>query len=535
MPTDPARFGMLRRSAAMLAIALVLSGPAASQSADSDAVSRIVEEGSQHSQVMATAQYLADVIGPRLSNSPGSRQAEAWTQKRFRDFGLSNVRKEGFDFGRGWWIERSSVRMIAPRAIQLSALPISWTPPTKGTIRAPIIVAPMTKETDFVKWHGKLAGRIVLVSPPDAARTPPTAKGFSDEDLRAMEAEKPKTYSSADRAAMLARSIAKYVRFPPALDRFLKDEGALAWVSMSHTDGKVVMSDGEGYIVGQTPLLPGVGMAVEDYRRLVRLAALGDTPTLEIENLVHFDDSDTQGYNIFGDIPGTDPGSSYVMAGAHLDSAAAADGAADDGAGVAIVTEAGRILAKMPRPKRTIRIALWGAEEQGMVGLLAYVRKYLATRGKPDATISRYEQFLSWSETWPLVPRPGWNDLSVYFNVDNGAGRIRGVYADGNLKGIPILRAWSAPFATMGVSSFPAYADSGSEHEFLQLSGLPGFQVIQDWNDYWRMHHTTMDTFDHLDAKDMQQASIVLAGYLWNAANADSPFPRNPVPQASVP
>ncbi len=512
------------------ATALLLAATAPSQSVDEAALARIAEEGTQRSEVMATAQYLADVIGARLTNSPGAREAEAWTQQRFREWGLANIHKEGFDFGRGWWIERSSVHMVAPRPARLAALPISWTPPTPGPVRGAVIFAPMSKEADFAQWRGKLAGRIVLVSPPDAAHTPPVAAAQSDAELAEMEAARPASIPPADSEKI----IDKYSRFPKALDRFLKAEGALAWVSMSRLDGTLVMSDGKGFAVGETPLLPGVGMAVEDYRRLVRLVQLGQAPELEIDSRVHFDDSDPQAYNIFAEIPGSDPKAAYVMAGAHLDSAAAADGAADDGAGVAMVMEAARILTKMPKPKRTIRFVLWGAEEQGMLGLLAFTEKNYATRGVP-AGRSAYERFLTWADTWPIVPRPGWNDLSVYFNLDNGAGKIRGIYADGHLAAIPVFRQWFAPFAKQGASTVAAYADGGAEHDFLQMTGLPGFQFIQDWNDYGRMHHTTMDTFDHLVADDMRQASIVLASILWNAANASQPFPRRPIPTGPRP
>jgi hypothetical protein len=513
-----------RFAATPIAAALIaLPVPAPAQTVDAAMVARIVDEGTQRSEAAAIARYLADAIGPRLTNSPGARKAEAWALQRFREMGLADVRKQGFAFGRGWWIERSSVRMRTPRAAQLTALPISWTPPTGGPVTAPIVVAPMTKEADFAQWRGKLAGRVVLISPPDAARTPLPASRLSDEELARMEQAQP-AGAPADSAA----SVVRYVRFPRALDAFLKAEGALAWVSIARVDGKLVTSDGKRHAIGDTPLLPGVGMAAEDYRRLVRLAETGPAPVLEIDSRVRYDDSDAQAYNILADIPGADSGAGYVMAGAHLDSAAAGDGAADDGAGVAMVMEAARILARMPRPKRAIRFALWGADEQGLLGTLAYVEQYLGTRGAPQPGQTPFVRFLTWADRWPVTPQPGNGDLSVYFNLDNGSGRIRGIYGDGNPAIVPIFRAWLAPFAKMGASTI-ANAGEGADRDPMEGVGVPAFQFIQDWNDYGRMYHTTMDTFDHVDPDDMRQASIILASFLWNAANADKPFPRRPL------
>jgi carboxypeptidase Q len=514
-------------TALVAAAAVTTAARAGSQPVDPASVARIVDEGTHHSEVMTIARTLADEIGPRLTNSPGARRAEAWTQQRLRAFGLANVRKEGFEFGRGWWIERSSVRMLTPRAMQLTALPISWTPATPGPVTAPIVVAPMGSEADFARWHGRLAGRIVLISSPEAAHVPVAASRHTDEELAAMTAAQP---PATPRPGNPEAALTRYYRFPRALDAFLQAEGALAYVSISRVDGKLVTSDGNRHAVGDTPPLPGFAMAAEDYRRLVRLAEGGEAPTLEVNSLVHYEDSDTRAYNIFADITGSEPTAAFVMAGAHLDSAAAGDGAADDGAGVAMVMEAARILATMPRPRRTIRFALWGGEEQGWLGNIAYMEKYLATRGRPDSGLTPDERFLTWSHAWPISLRPGWRDLSVYFNLDNGSGRIRGVYADGNVAAIPIFRAWLAPFGRMDASTVALAADEGGDHDMLQMIGVPGFQFIQDWNDYGRMHHTTMDTFDHLDPDDMRQASIILASFLWNAANMDRPFPRRPLP-----
>src|SRR3569623_2091306 len=421
--------------AALAAAALLV--PAASQSAtDYPVINRIMDEGFNHSQVMNTAEYLADQIGPRLTNSPNMRKAEAWTSSKFSEWGLQNVHKEGFPFGRGWWIESSSVRMTSPRPIQLTAIPIAWTPSTNGTVTGEVVVAPMTSPADFAKWRGKLKGKIVLVTKPDSGSEPdqPAFKRYTDE---------------------------------------------------------------------------------------------------AIANDVRFDDSDPNAYDIIADIPGTAKDGSYVMAGAHLDSWVAGDGAADNGAGSAMIMEAARILAKMPRPNRTIRFALWAGEEQGLLGSLAYVENHFATRGG-DASATGLARYMGWGNRWPITTKPEWSKMAAYFNIDNGSGKLRGIYAENNPAVVPIFKEWLAPFNSMGASSVVIRKTGGTDHVFMQAVGLPGFQFIQDPLDYGsRIHHSSLDTFDHLKGDDMRQASVILATFLWNAANGDA-LPRPPLPTQPV-
>lgn len=498
------------------------------------AVNKIIDEGTNHSQVMVTLQYLSDVIGPRLTNSPGMRQAEAWTQSQFNGWGLKNVHKEAFDFGRGWTIERSSVRMVAPRPVQLVAIPIAWTPGTRGTLTAPVIVAPMSKEADFAKWKGQLAGKIVMVSLPEAAKdaTDPTFKRLTSEDLAKLDQfQQPVNDPEAADRRM------KRLDFAKKLDDFLKAEGALAYATKSGRDGKLV--SGEGYVFGtqDTQALPGVQIAQEDYLRLARLAKSGTAPTLEITTDVRFDDSDAKAYNVIAEIPGSDPKAGYVMAGAHLDSWVAGDGAADNGAGSAMVMEAARILsATGAKPKRTIRFALWAGEEQGLLGSIAYVEQHLATRGSPsDPALTGMKRYFGWANRWPITLQPGHAQLSAYFNIDNGSGKLRGLYAERNPAVVPIFKEWLAPFASMGATTVVVRPTGSTDHVFMQAVGIPGFQFIQDPLDYdSRVHHSSIDTFDHLKADDLRQGSMVLAGVLLAAADAATPLPRPPVPTKPV-
>ncbi len=522
----------MKRLLLVTAAAVAAFSPAVAQ--DRGSVNRIIDEGTNHSQVMVTAQHLTDVIGPRMTNSPAMRRAEDWTAGKFREWGLKNVHKEGFEFGRGWSIERASVRMVTPRPLALTAIPIAWTPATKGAVTAPVIVAPMKRERDFDQWRGKLNGKIVMVTLPGTGDEPgnPPFRRLSGEDLGKLDVFVQPTNDpeTADRRL-------KRLDFAKKLDAFLKAEGAVAYVTQSYRDGKLL--HGEGYLFGrgETPQVPGVELAAEDYRRLARLAKSGTAPTIEVLSDVRYDDTDVNAYNIIAEIPGTDPKAGYVMAGAHLDSWVAGDGAADNAAGSAMIMEAARILAATgQRPRRTIRFALWSGEEQGILGSMAYVEKHLATRGRPDdAPQTGLRRYYGWTQRWPVTPLPGYGDLAAYFNIDNGSGKLRGLYAENNPAAVPTLREWLAPYAGMGAGTVALRPTGGTDHVFMQAIGVQGFQFIQDPLDYGsRIHHSSADTFDHLKAEDMRQASIVLAGVLLGAANADKALPRPPLPTQPV-
>lgn len=515
--------------AASLAAMPAIAQQAGSSSNRSE-VNRIIDEGLNHSQVMETAAFIADRIGGRLTNSPQMREAERWAQQRFREWGLANVRAEPFEFGRGWSIVSASARMTAPRLVVLRAIPVAWTPPTEGTISAPIIVAPMDEEKDFAEWRGRLRGRIVLISHPGTGSEPDSApfRRLTNEDLSNLDRyEQPQHRADPDRERIESR------RFPLQLDAFLRAEGALAWVRISYRDGGLVHGTGYTFLAGHTPTLPGVEMAAEDYRRLARLARTDAAPTLELTSDVRFHDEDLNANNVLADIPGTSGSGEYVMAGAHLDSWVAADGAADNAAGSAIVMEAARILRTIGvRPRRTIRFALWNGEEQGLLGSLAYVERHLAARPpetRPDR--SDLPRNIGWPNRWPLTPGPGYRDLVAYFNLDNGSGRVRGIYAEGNVAAIPIFREWLAPFASMGATTVANRSVGGSDHVHMQGAGIPAYQFIQDPLDYGsRLHHSSLDSYDHLKAQDLRQAAIILASFLLNAANRAEPLPRMPLP-----
>ncbi len=527
---------MKRLLAAVSAAAvLAAAAPVLAQAPDLVAVNGIFDQGFNHSEVMRTAAHLTDRIGGRMTNSPQMREAEAWTQQWFRDHGLSNVRAEGFEFGRGWSMVRSDVRMVAPRPLELRGIPVAWTPGTNGAISGEVVLAPMSSPSDFDKYRGKLAGKIVMISEPTDAEPPttPQFRRWTDEELAGRI-----DYAQPTHRHVTVSRDGGRDNFALRMDEFLASEGALGWVRMSYRDGGLLHGAGYTHLVGGTPTLPGMELAAEDYRRLARLSRAGATPALELTSEVRFHDDDVNAYNILADIPGTSRSGEYVMAGAHLDSWAASDGAVDNAAGSAVVMEAARILRALNvRPKRTIRFALWNGEEQGLHGSLAYVDRHLATRAPlGDAELDALPNGRTWRARWPVQPRDGYSDLVAYFNIDNGSGRIRGINAEGNVAAAAVFEEWLKPFHSLGADTVSLRNAGGTDHVYMQTVGVPGFQFIQDPLDYGsRLHHTSIDSYDHLQPEDLRQAAVVLAGLLLAAANSDEPLPRMPLPTRPTP
>jgi hypothetical protein len=493
----------------------------------------IIDEGMNRSQVMVTAHELMDGIGPRLTNSSNMRRAQDWAVAKLTGYGLANVHREGFVFGRGWDIVHSDVRLVSPRPVALTAIPIAWTPATNGTLRAPVIVAPMDRPEHFAAYRGKLAGKIVLITLPGTVGEPSEApfKRLTAEEIAKEDRYEPPRFDPGEENRFLKR-----IDFYRQADKFLAAEGAVAWVRKARQDGKLLFGEGYQHALGDSPKLPGVEIAAEDYRRIARMVKMGENPLLEINSDVRYADSDRNAYNITADLPGTDPRAGYVMAGAHFDSWVAGDGAADNGAGSVVVMEAARILRQLGvRPKRTIRFALWSGEEQGLYGSANYVQQHLAAR--PPATGPG--GVLVWDKlirNYPATPLAGYGALKAYFNIDNGSGKVRGIYAEGNQGAVPLLREWLSPFESMGAGTVVGGPTTGTDHEPFQAVALPGYQFIQDPLDYeTRVHHSSVDTLDHLKPDDLRQAAVVLAGVLLAAANSDKELPRQPLPTQPVP
>lgn len=503
---------------------------------DLEVVTAIREEGFNHSMLMDNLSYLTEVIGPRLTASPQMRHAVVYASEMFKSWGLENVHAEPFAFGRGWTFSRSVVNMITPHATPLLALPQAWSPGTAGAVRGEVIKAVIKSEDDFAQYKGKLKGRVVFLDERRALSSGANDKmsRFTDEELKKLSAyEIPDGRDPEWKDLYLAqRRLRK-----PMLD-FLASEGALATVEVSSRDGGIVRVMGYTYLPDETPQIPRLVMMAEHYNHVLRLVDSGRPVTVEIDVTARFHDEDTRGYNVIAEIPGGTKASELVMAGAHYDSWHAGAGASDNGAGVAVVMEAVRILTQIGvKPKRTVRVALWAGEEQGLMGSSAYINDHFATRPEPkDPWQKRLPSDLR-EATWPIRVKPEHRKLSVYFNMDNGSGKIRGIYGENNAATQPIFDAWFKPFNDLGAGTGTLRGTGSTDHMAFDGVGLPAFQFIQDKLDYMaRLHHTNIDTLGHVQIDDLKQAAVILASFLYHAAMRDEMMPRKPMPrQTSAP
>ncbi|SNC67477.1 Peptidase family M28 [Hymenobacter gelipurpurascens] len=510
-----------------LAGSLAFAAPALAQQAekmDQAALAKIKDEGMNRSKVMETAFYLTDVCGPRLANSDGLNRANEWTKKQLTSWGLVKANVEPWGtFGRGWDIEKSYVAMTAPYYHTLIGAPKAWTPSTNGSLKKQVVVLKATTEAELDKYKGQLRDKIVLldVANPPKPSFEPDAKRYTDDELKKMADFKPEaTAAKPDEAEMEKRMAQRrtMMALRTKMSDMILSEGAAAILSTrGGSDGTFFTSNGAPYAADAKPVLPELEMSPEDQLRLIRLSEAGIPVEIELETRTRFQDKDLKGYNVVAEIPGTDRKlkSEVVMLGGHLDSWHAATGATDNAAGCAIMMEAVRILkATGVQPRRTIRIALWGEEEQGLFGSRNYVKNHFADPA-----------------TMKLLPEH--EKLAAYFNLDNGAGKIRGIYAQGNEAVAPIFQQWLQPFADLGATTVTTRNTGGTDHLSFDAVGLPGFQFIQDPLDYGsRTHHTNMDTYERLPADDLKQASVLVASFVYQAAMRDQKLPRKPLPAA---
>jgi carboxypeptidase Q len=525
---------MKRTSVFALILLLVLPLPAATETVDLGMMSRIRDEGLNRSQVMDHIFHLTDVIGPRLTGSPQLKEANEWTRRQFTDWGLANARLEGFPFGRGWSFTSCEVRMTSPRTFPLLALPKAWTPGTNGPVRGEVVRVELGSEEDLEKQRGKLAGKIVLLDKA-AEFEDLEAEQFVRRSKEDLEQISEFEFDADSEESSWRSGAVKRWKFRRSFNEFLEKEKVLAIVEASaRLNGIVRVGGGGSWDPGQSVGVPSVVVAAEHYNQILRLLDKDKTVEMEIDVAARFHDDDLQAYNTVAEIPGTDKKEEIVMAGAHLDSWHAGTGATDNAAGSAVVMEAARILKALGvKPRRTIRFVLWTGEEQGLLGSVAYVKQHFATRPetKDPEQKALPERFRA--ETWPLQLKPEHGRLAAYFNLDNGSGKVRGIYAETNAAVKPIFEDWLAPFHDLGATTVTMRSTSGTDHVSLDRVGLPGFQFIQDNLDYsTRTHHTNLDTYDHIQPKDMIQASTLMAAFLYNAAMRPEPLPRKPLPQA---
>ena len=499
---------------------------------DYEMVTRIRQEGFRNSHVMETASALTDGIGARLTGSPNMRKANDWTRDRLAQWGLANSHLESWGpVVRGWSSESVSVRMTSPDVAQLLALPKAWSPGTNGPVRGRVVLAKMTEKEDLEKQRGKLKGLIVLtddlreVKPQDK----PALERYDDKSLEQLwEYAAPPLHTPFSPEEYRRRR-----EFRRALNTFLEEEKPLAVIDPGALDGGTFrVQQGGSYKKGEPIGVPALVMAIEHYGRIARLLEQKREVELEIDVKTSFHDDDPMSYNTVAEIPGTDRNGELVMLGGHLDSWHAGTGATDNAAGCAVAMEAVRILEAVgARPRRTIRIALWSGEEQGLYGSEAYVMQHFASRPIPTDPTER-ENFSLRRSTAPLTRKPDYGKLSAYFNLDNGTGKIRGIYAQENAAVVPIFQKWLEPLKDLGATTVTMRNTRGTDHESFDAVGLPGFQFIQDEVEYeTRTHHTNQDVYERLQRDDLMQASVVMAAFVWQAAMRDERIPRKPMPK----
>ncbi len=494
------------------------------EKADLHTIELIKNEGFNNSKVMETLFNLTDVNGPRLTGSKGMRNAEKYIRQQLEDWGLEHANIEPWGgFGKGWEVNKCYVAMTAPYYQALITVPKAWTPGTNGLVKANAVLVKIDNVQDMGQYAGKLKDKIVVMLPVNLTTKPnftPDASRVSDEDLKklAMDPHVDEAATNLSQKAAVSAKLSPNIK--PQIDAFLIAEGALAIISPGRggTMGTISTTNGASRAWDAPPLLPEVEMCSEHIGRIVRLLETGKEVTLEMDTKTTFEMADSMEYNVVAEIPGTDPGlkDELVMLGGHMDSWHAATGAMDNGAGTAIAMEAIRILkATGVKPRRTIRIALWSGEEQGLLGSRGYVQNHFGNR-----------------LTMELKPEQA--KVSAYYNLDNGGGKIRGIFLQGNDELRPIFSEWLAPFADLGASTLTIRNTGSTDHISFDEIGIPGFQFIQDGLDYGtRDHHTNMDSYDRASSNDLMQASIIMASFVYHTAMRDEKLPRKAIPKVN--
>lgn len=522
----------------VLLMGLGINGVAVAQEpVDLDMVNRIRQEAFHRSQVMATFSHLTETIGPRLTNSPQMAEANAWTREQFTDWGLADVHDEAFDdFGRGWEFSNASVQMLSPRTLPLHALPEAWTPGTDGPVDGEVMAVTIKELADLDKYKGKLAGKILLL---DEARDykrgeKPDSSRHEDDDLVELEIfSLPKDKDEKDRDERI-KKYTERVALSKASNKFFVDEGVLATLTISARDNGIVRATGGGSRKADESVgVPALVMVAEHYNQLARAAEREQPVRLRVNVEARFtDETDQPGYNTIASIRGTGRNANeIVMLGAHMDSWHTGTGAADNAAGVAVMMEAMRILKAVDaKPNRTIRVALWSGEEQGLIGSRAYVAEHFGAYPEPTDPEQKALPSSLREPTGPLQKTRDYDRFSAYFNMDNGSGRFRGIYAQENLAAVPIFEAWLAPFHDVGATTVTTRNTGSTDHISFDHAGLPGFQFIQDHLDYFsNVHHTDLDTWDHVEPQDLKQAAAIVASFVYNAAMREERMPRKPL------
>lgn len=570
----------------------------AQSSHDDDAISRIRDEGMNHSQAMETLSYLTEVIGPRLTGSPNLKRANEWTRDKLTEWGLTNAHLEAWGpFGRGWSLKRFSAQVVEPQAIPLIAYPNAWSPGLPEAVTADVVYFNARTNGDLEKFKGKLEGKIVLNGQlrevqahfePLALRLMETnllqlanageTRGFGGQfggparfggDLAGggsrggmstagTNSTRGGPGSEARRAAFAGRgrSSMRFFAFlasqKPAVvvSPSSQGDGGTVFVAQATVPAPDNAQPGSftnlprAWSTNAPAIPPQITVAAEDYNRMVRMIEHGEKLKMAVDLKVQFHDEDLMAYNTIAEIPGKDLKDEIVMMGAHMDSWHSGTGATDNGVGVAATMEAMRILAALDlHPRRTIRIGLWSGEEQGLYGSKAYVAQHLGyftnmvetsvMRSPKDAGGDQpvnERSTTNRASSRRLFKMRDYERLSVYFNLDNGNGKVRGVYMEGNEAVRPLFRKWLEPFRDLDASTLTLSRTFGTDHQSFDGIGLPAFQFIQDPLEYRsRTHHSNEDVYDRIQVDDLKQAAVILAAFAYDAAMADEKVPRKPL------
>jgi carboxypeptidase Q len=529
----------MKRSTWLVCCLLVLSSVATLQSqekVDLETTGRIRYEGFHNSKVMDYAAGLMDSIGERLTGSPNMKRANEWTRDQLTAMGLSNSHLEPWGpFGRGWANQYVNVRMTSPDIVTLIAYPKAWTPGTNGVVQGKCVRVVVEDKKDFDKYKGKLAGMIVISGTDADAKliTDPPSRRFSDDDLAKLA-----DYQIAgEHPPTRFAEFAKRQQFTKDVNQFFADEKVLAVIDHSRITsggGTVFVQSGGSYKTGETTAVPQLTMAIEHWTRIVRLLQQKKDVSLELNVTNSFYDDDPMQYDTIAEIPGTDKKDEVVMLGAHLDSWHTGTGATDNGAGTIVTMEAVRILKALDiKPRRTIRIGLWSGEEQGLLGSQSYVEHHFGSRPAMDDPSMKGMPTVNRREAGDVTVKPEQAKVSAYFNIDNGSGKIRGIFLQENEAVVPIFEAWMKPFNDLGMSTLTMRNTGGTDHLSFNSVGIPGFQFIQDPLEYeTRTHHSNMDVYDRLQPEDLKQAAVIVASFVYDAAMRDQMLPRKPIEKA---
>jgi len=562
---------MKRRQLCILAsVALLITLPllATNETINYDDINKIKMEGMQRSQVMELNSWLSDVYAPRLTGSPTILKAADWAMGKMKEWGIVNVKMEpwtnrnGFD--RGWTNDKFYMQATSPEKFPIPGTPTAWTPGTNGLVSGEVVLVTAATTEELAPFKGKLKGKWVLTqaAPDVPAMWDPPAKRFTADELAEMEGARkqpefgvpnpagarqggPPAPAPAGQpaAAQGQRAGAPPAGAPPqappggrggqgggnARNDFFRTEGVLGLISTApRGHGMYTISGNRAADPATT--LPAIVIAAEQYGRIARTLAKNIPVTIEadIKSTYH---PNPPLFNIVGEIPGTDKADEVVLLGAHFDTWHAATGAADDGNGTAAMMEAMRILkATGVKLRRTVRIGLWEAEEQGLIGSREYVTAHYGSRqSAPAAAGAPAGGGGRGGAQGPLELKPEHAKFCVYFNIDNGTGALRGIYTQGNEPVAPIFREWIEPFRSLGMTTVTTQNTSGTDHQSFDAVGLPGFQFIQDPTEYNTIiHHTNMDTYERLQPRDNIQMATIVAGLAYLAANREQLLPRKP-------